>query len=195
MKTLLSVFLAVLFISSHALFAQDEEEAAEKDRAASTKPETEDTADDKPDLTLLPRPLSYINSNITDIEEAGYFKILDARYGALRENTTQMAIVWTLRAEQNMTYRRAKLFFDQFRDVRFYYVKTYEKEENKPTRYVEVHSTLLYYSRFVDVGSVNGESLRRGSRLEIWMYIDTNDIRRALGREANRVVFSRSRSR
>ena len=169
--------------------------------AVAEDPLQDTEAQDSPAASLLdeersvfarfPEPFEYLKTNIHEIEESGYFEILATRYDILRDDRKERGIIWTLRAKKNMTYRHVKRLLNRFRDVRFYL----EKQRDNGLTQIEAHSTLLFYPIYIDAGIAESQRLLQGTRMEIWIDLNSSEIRRILAKEVTRVVFQHPAAR
>jgi hypothetical protein len=125
-----------------------------------------DKAESKP---KLPKPLEEISANYKDIEQSGYFRIVNIDYGRNREYNEE-ALIWTLSVVKPIACRHAILLLDRFTDVRFYRTA---KEWRK-----ELHATRLYYPAWIGSRAANGESLLQDEQFQIWIPLDKARIQR-----------------
>ena len=102
------------------------------------------------DFTQLTAPLEAVETNISNLEGSGHFRIVNLEYRCVGARG-ELAFVWTIVTKRSLTYRLAKFHLQQFRDVRFYV--TSEKGRR------ELHSELLLYPERIESGAANFESL------------------------------------
>ena len=160
--------------------------------AAESAP-TEQTAPSKQEgesLAKLPKPLDEIAGNLLDLEKAGFFRVLDGKYGRTSE-LDQQAIVWTVRVVKPITCRHAMILLDRMGNVRFYRVT---KRKDKDGKNIEHRKELLFrrlrYSPEIVARAAHHELLREGERFEVWVLLDDSDVWALRNGHANSVVFS-----
>jgi len=136
-------------------------------------------------LSSLPDPLDEIKANVTDLEQAGYFKISAPRF-AMVDSGLYEAIVWDVRAARPVTYRHVMMQLEKFRDARFF--------RTTDDGVKEVFATLLYYSPRIERRADNGELLDEDDVFEMWIYLNPKDVRKIQGLQADSFVLSKKRS-
>ena len=173
MRSLLAIGICVI---AGPLFAQNAADAPATEAKDPDKP-------DRPAINQLPEPLQDVWGNVTDLEKRGYFTVTEVRFGAAPFRTGGQAVIWTLRAKENVTWRTVATFLKHFRDVRFY--RTEEKGS------YELYNTFLEWSDLVDTYATTRKVLRRDNVFEVWVRLSVVKLRKIRTQEVNELVFSR----
>jgi hypothetical protein len=133
-----------------------------------------------PRANRLPKPLDGVSSNFQEIEQSGYFEIVNAEYGRIGVDSEE-ALIWTLRTVKPLTARHATWVLRRFRDVRFYHT---------PERSVqELLSKLAYFSGRISDEAIDNQVLSRDDEFKMWVPLDADEIRLLRGRGVDTAVF------
>ncbi len=132
------------------------------------------------EIHKLPDPLNEIFVNSSDFEKYGYFTVTNLHFKKAATDK-ENAFVWTLRANQSMTFRHVEIFLEGFRHAHFY---SRVKNVGRPA-----YSTLLYYSPALRIDAASGEVLPRGGSIDVWINIDPLDVAKIQGAKASSLVL------
>lgn len=144
--------------------------------------EPEPAKEEEPSFVNLPQPLEEVSGNIMDLEKSGHFRIVKAEYSRPVGDNNE-ALIWTVRVVKPLTCRNALMQLRYFRDVRFYDTAQGAK--------IEILSTLLYYSRLLDVGAVNRDILGEYDQFQLWAFISPVDVRKLTSQGGDTVEFAK----
>jgi hypothetical protein len=142
---------------------------------------SQDTGEEEdPRANRLPEPLDEVSANFRDIEQSGFFKIVNAEHGRTDIDNDE-ALIWTLRVIKPLTARHATWVLRRFRDVRFYHTPEGSVQE--------VLCKLAYFSERISDEAINDEVLSRDDEFKMWVPLSAQEIRLLRGRRVDTAVF------
>lgn len=132
----------------------------------------------------LPAPFDDITGNAQDFEgKDKLLKIIGVRYDFAPTGGGK-AIIWKMKANRDMTFRRLKTHMRSFREARFYY-------KSKTDRLLLKFQGQLSYPTLVDAGAGNNERMLRNQEFDLWIPLSDAERRKVLALESNHLVFTR----
>ena len=137
--------------------------------------------DDKVDKTRLPKPIQTIACDMSVFEQGGVFTIIDIRYEEVGEAVKGDGIVWTLKANREISCADAKRLLKN-RTARFY-------RDIKDARQ-EVMFTYVFLPNKLEFGGFADQRLQANEAVEIYMFLDADEIRRLTDKKAGRMILS-----
>jgi hypothetical protein len=136
--------------------------AASASMAQEATPTLEQEEEQEQPSAKLPEPVSGIAGSLADLEETGYFEIVDAVYARTKE-LDEPAVIWTVKVTKPITCRHAILLLRQLSDVRFY--RTGEDWRK------EILAAELYHSSRIGYEAVHHRIMRRDEQFEVWVLL------------------------
>lgn len=132
--------------------------------------------------TKLPDPLSAVAGNLVpDLEATGFFTVTKVEFARTKE-LDEEALIWTVKVVQPLGCRHAMILLSRVGDVRFYRTGKH--------RVLQLHTTELYYSWWLEAGAVEHQILDLDEEFQVWVPLDDSQLRSLILRQADSVVFS-----
>ena len=140
-----------------------------------------DAADEKIEKNRMPKPLEAIAIDVGPLEEDGLFTVIDVRYEEVEEG--RKAVVWTLKANQEMKCEAAGRFLKNLTAIRYYRgIKGSQQEVTWGFVHLPTKVSLLL--------DADSNVLKRNESIDVWVDADDDLITTLKTKKATKAEFS-----
>lgn len=159
--------------------------AAPKAGAKTGKKKAKKDDSERPvDLNRLPAPFDRVLSNGLELQgKRKLLTLMSVKYEFLKTGRGK-GIVWTLKANRDVTFRRLKQHLADYRDARFYY-------RTRRNTLIQKFHTQLNYPSIIDAGADNSERMLSQQVFQVWIPMTDTERRKVIAQESNFLVLKR----